>query len=67
MRVRGADINDIDGIRVKTDDGWWLLRASNTQEVLVARFEANDSQGLDRLRKELTDELIESGIKPPNF
>ena len=67
MRAKGADINDIDGIRVKTDDGWWLLRASNTQEVLVARFEANDSQGLDRLRKELTDELIESGIKPPNF
>jgi phosphomannomutase len=31
---------DIDGIRCSTKDGWWLLRASNTQDVLVCRFEA---------------------------
>ena len=32
-------MNDIDGVRVRTADGWWLLRASNTQDVLVARCE----------------------------
>ena len=67
MRDSGAEINDIDGIRVKTGDGWWLLRASNTQEVLVARVEANDLQGLNRLCKALTDELLKSGIKTPPF
>ena len=33
----GATMNTIDGVRVTTEDGWWLLRASNTQAVLVAR------------------------------
>src|SRR5690606_25339340 len=36
----GADVNDTDGVRVTTRDGWWLLRASNTQDVLVARAES---------------------------
>ncbi len=31
LRAGGADVNDIDGVRVTTPDGWWLLRASNTQ------------------------------------
>ena len=43
------DIDDIDGIRVSTPDGWWLMRPSNTQSVLVARAEANDDAGLTRL------------------
>lgn len=37
MRSAGADVIDVDGVRVKTDDGWWLVRASNTQAALVAR------------------------------
>jgi hypothetical protein len=41
----GAKVNDIDGVRVNTPDGWWLLRASNTQEVLVARAEARRQVG----------------------
>ena len=36
----GAKVDRTDGARVSTDDGWWLLRASNTQDVLVARAEA---------------------------
>src|SRR5207248_6956674 len=40
LRRRGAEFVDIDGVRVKTPDGWWLLRASNTQAVIVARAEA---------------------------
>jgi len=41
---------DIDGIRVITEDGWGLLRASNTQPVLVLRFEARDEEGFERIR-----------------
>ena len=41
----GADVNRTDGARVNTPDGWWLLRASNTQDVLVARAEAKDEAG----------------------
>ena len=63
----GADVNDIDGVRVTTADGWWLLRASNTQPVLVARCESNDTAGLDRLKSALVDQLIQSGVEPPEF
>ncbi len=41
LAAEGADVDTTDGVRVKTDDGWWLLRASNTQDVLVARAEAH--------------------------
>jgi len=61
----GADVTAIDGVRVNTADGWWLLRASNTQDVLVARCEARDSDGLDRLKGALTDQLALSGIAAP--
>ena len=50
LRAAGADVNDIDGVRVRTRDGWWLLRASNTQDLLVARCEADDDAGLERLK-----------------
>src|SRR5690606_7222742 len=53
LRTAGARVSDIDGVRVSTDDGWWLLRASNTQDVLVARCEAHDEPGLDRLKQAL--------------
>lgn len=45
------DVNDIDGIRVSNKDGWWLLRPSNTQSVLVARAEGNSAEGLERLKE----------------
>ncbi|MBK18098.1 MAG: phosphomannomutase [Rhodospirillaceae bacterium] len=67
MRSNGANLSDVDGLRVKTDDGWWLLRASNTQDVLVARCEANDDEGLERLRNALVTELVECGVEPPQF
>ena len=56
-----AAVNEIDGVRVLTDDGWWLLRASNTQAVLVARAEARDEAGLERLKAALTEQLEASG------
>jgi phosphomannomutase len=62
-----ADVNDIDGVRVTTSDGWWLLRASNTQDVLVARAEAKDQDGLERLKSQIVEQLEKSGVPAPSF
>ena len=62
LEKAGADVNRTDGARVNTPDGWWLLRASNTQDVLVARAEANDQAGLDRLMGMIDDQLAASGL-----
>jgi len=64
LAADGAEVNATDGVRVKTADGWWLLRASNTQDVLVARAEAKDQAGLDRLMSTVDDQLEKSGIAP---
>jgi phosphomannomutase len=61
----GAQVIDIDGVRVITEDGWWLLRASNTQDVLVARCEAKDEAGLARLKRLLAEQLEASGVEVP--
>jgi len=63
LKVAGADVNDVDGARVNTADGWWLLRASNTQDVLVARAEAKDEAALERLVEQLDSELARSGVQ----
>jgi phosphomannomutase len=65
LQKSGADMSDIDGVRVRTKDGWWLLRASNTQDVLVARAEARDEAGLKRLKALLAEQLSQSGMAPP--
>ncbi len=67
LKREGAEVSSIDGVRVKTPDGWWLLRASNTQAVLVARAEAADESGLDRLKAVLSSQLEQSGISAPDF
>jgi phosphomannomutase len=63
----GAEMSAVDGVRVRSKDGWWLLRASNTQDVLVARAEAKDEAALGRLKALLSDQLRASGITPPSF
>ncbi len=63
LEASGAEVNGIDGVRVSTPDGWWLLRASNTQDVLVARAESTDQAGLDRLMAEVDAQLAASGLK----
>jgi len=63
LSSEGADVNAIDGVRVNTPDGWWLLRASNTQDVLVARAEAKDEAALERLVAQLDDQLRKSGVE----
>ncbi|MDE2229271.1 MAG: phosphomannomutase/phosphoglucomutase [Alphaproteobacteria bacterium] len=65
LRAANADVAAIDGVRVKTADGWWLLRASNTQDVLVARAEGRNAAALARLKASLADQLKASGIAPP--
>jgi phosphomannomutase len=64
LKAAGARVDETDGARVTTPDGWWLLRASNTQDVLVARVEARDTAALARLQAELNAELALSGVAP---
>ena len=52
-------VNLIDGIRISYKDGWALARASNTQPVLVLRFESETEDGLNRIRRE-----VESVVQP---
>ncbi|MEA3009355.1 MAG: phosphomannomutase [Sphingomonadales bacterium] len=59
----GAQVDRTDGARVNTADGWWLLRASNTQDVLVARAEAKDEAGLQRLIAQIDEQLALSGLE----
>lgn len=62
LSASGANVDRTDGARVTTADGWWLLRASNTQDVLVARAEAIDEAGLARLVAEIDTQLAASGV-----
>jgi len=67
LAAAGANVSDIDGVRVLTEDGWWLLRSSNTQDVLVARCEASTEEGLQRLKDALVAQVRASGVEPPDF
>ncbi len=62
LQQYGAKFSDVDGVRVSTTDGWWLLRASNTQAMLVARCEAENDQGLERLKQDLQKQLSLSDV-----
>nr|WP_294502048.1 phosphomannomutase/phosphoglucomutase [uncultured Rhodopila sp.] len=67
LSAEGAKVSATDGVRVQTADGWWLLRASNTQAVLVARCESSTEAGLDRLKSALAKQLVASGLETPDF
>jgi phosphomannomutase/phosphoglucomutase len=58
------DVIDVDGVRVLFGDGWGLIRASNTQPVLVTRYEARSQERLDVIQREMEDWLREQGIEP---
>lgn len=62
LKAEDAKVSTIDGVRVREDGGWWLLRASNTQPALVARCEASDEAGLARIKRRLLDQLAQSGV-----
>ena len=56
-------VNTIDGIRITYPDGWALLRSSNTQPVLVTRFEATSQESLNRYQAEMRTWLATQGVK----
>lgn len=62
LKKSGVRFSDIDGVRVMTADGWWVLRASNTQAALSARCEAKDESALTGIKNELEMQLKLSGI-----
>ena len=53
---------DVDGVRVLFGDGWGLIRASNTQPVLVMRFEARTREDLEKIRVEMEGWLRQQGV-----
>ena len=61
-RTDGLALNEVDGLRVSGDDGWWLLRASNTEDALVVRCESQDETGLNRLKETVSDYLDKAGV-----
>ncbi len=60
--AQGLAVDETDGVRVTSDTGWWLLRASNTQGALTVRAEAADHAALLRLLGEVEASLGDSGI-----
>jgi len=62
---RTHEVIDIDGARVLFDDGWALIRASNTQPVIVVRFEAQTREALQRIRDEVAGALAGEGVEVP--
>ncbi|HVJ31556.1 MAG TPA: phosphomannomutase/phosphoglucomutase [Terriglobia bacterium] len=62
LQREGADIDLTDGVRVRRGDGWWLLRASNTQAALVVRAEAPSAAQLSLLLAELRTYLADEAI-----
>ncbi|MEQ8733746.1 MAG: phosphomannomutase/phosphoglucomutase [Rhodospirillaceae bacterium] len=65
LKQSGANVNNVDGVRVLEEGGWWLLRASNTQAVLVARCEAEAADKLTKIKSSLSAQLSKSGVTLP--
>jgi phosphomannomutase len=61
-KAEGKKISEIDGIRVKEKDGWWLLRSSNTQSVITMRAESTSEPGLKNIKSMLDDYLRPYGV-----
>lgn len=57
------DVIDVDGVRVLFGDGWGLIRASNTQPVIVARYEAASRERLGEIQGEMEDWLRAQGVR----
>ncbi len=62
FKKKGLDIIDVDGARIVFPDGWGLVRASNTQPVLVLRYEADTPERLEEIRS-IVEETIEEAKK----
>jgi phosphomannomutase/phosphoglucomutase len=55
----GAEINTIDGLRADFEDGWGLVRPSNTTPVLVVRFDAETEEALERIKSIFRRQMLE--------
>ena len=66
LRDEKIEFNDIDGARVTNENGWWLVRASNTSAVLVVRCEANSAEKLDLLKAEINHYINPHNLALPN-
>ncbi len=53
------DVNTIDGARINFENGWALVRASNTQPALVLRFESSTEEGLNHIKSTVEKKLKE--------
>ena len=62
LESNNIKVNKIDGLRVKYDNGWWLLRASNTQNALVLRLEAETSEYLEFMKSEVRKYILPFGL-----
>ncbi len=62
LATQGARVDTTDGLRVACEGGWWLLRASNTQDMLTARVEAADAARLAQLLADVDAQLARSGV-----
>jgi len=67
LAAEGAQVTALDGLRVREGGGWWLLRASNTEDALTLRCEAPDEKSLKVLTARLAAQLEASGLTPPRF
>ena len=61
------EICDVDGVRVTSKYGWWLIRASNTQAIIVARCEASSNRDLETVKIQLKEVLQKIQIPYPEF
>ena len=58
---KNYDCITVDGVRVKFKEGWGLVRASNTQPVIVCRFEGNTLDNMNKIQSIILDKLKEFG------
>ncbi len=67
LEYKDVEVCDIDGVRVSSEYGWWLIRASNTQEIIVARCEATSNEYLENIKAQLKEVLQRVQLPYPPF
>ena len=59
LRMCNDGCSNVDGVRVSYPEGWFLCRPSNTEPILVMRAEANDEEGLVKIKQDVEERLGE--------
>ena len=67
LEKQKVTIDFTDGLRVSDEKGWWLLRRSNTQPIMVARCEADTLEGLEKIKNSLASYVNDTGLEFPNI